>query len=68
MSFATTTLLFSLLVCTIQLSNSVEEKPSYWYPHDYPNPRKEQARCGREQTKPSWLCDPDKLLTDKEGK
>ncbi|XP_014774202.1 uncharacterized protein LOC106871943 [Octopus bimaculoides] len=67
MSFATITLLFSLLVCTIQLSNTAEEKPSYWYPHDYPNPRKEQARCGRELTKPSWLCDPDKLLTEKEA-
>ena len=37
-----------------------------WTWCDFPNPRTDWQRCGRPNQ--SWLCDPDGLLTEDEGK
>ncbi|GAB1606912.1 uncharacterized protein LOC115221659 [Argonauta hians] len=65
-SLAVKTLLSCLLVYVVQLSIAEADKHTYWYQNDYPNPRKEPERCGRETKKPSWLCDPDNFLTKNE--
>ena len=36
-----------------------------WVVEDYPNPRYRPSLCGR--TSPSFLCDPDKVLSDSQG-
>lgn len=58
----------SLLIFFLCHGSSVAEpkpeKSSYWYSHDYPNPRTEPERCGRSPGHLSWLCDPDDFISE----
>ena len=33
----------------------------------YPNPRSHPERCNRPDNRPSFVCDPDKILTTDQG-
>ncbi len=38
-----------------------------WTMDKFPNPQKEPIKCGRSRQS-SFLCDPDRILTSREGK
>ena len=37
-----------------------------WRKDQYPNPQSEEAKCGMAH--PSWICDPDDILDEDDGK
>lgn len=47
-------------------SDEEEDESWFWNKEDYPNPYEKPPYCSR--TKPSFVCDPDRILTRKEGK
>ena len=38
-----------------------------WSIGDYPNPRTHPEHCNRPIERPSFICDPDKILTKDQG-
>ena len=48
-----------LCLCAAVVSASAAQ----WSPESFPNPLKDVRRCGRGG-KPSWICDPDHVLSD----
>ena len=42
---------------------SLASAASPWTPQAYPNPTKDLQSCGRHG-KPSWICDPDHILSE----
>ena len=42
-----------------------DEEKWYWNKEEYPNPYEQPPYCRR--TKPSYVCDPDQILSRKEG-
>jgi hypothetical protein len=49
-------------ICTAQQREALSE----WTATDYPNPMKDPALCGRYDK--SFICDPNGILTLKEGR
>jgi hypothetical protein len=47
-------------------NNEEEDDNWFWNKEDYPNPYEKPPYCRR--TKPSFVCDPDQILSKKEGK
>ena len=64
-------LFFLNFVNTFEGNTSLEydqelEELWYWNKEDYPNPHEQPPYCRR--TRPSYICDPDQVLSRKEGK
>ncbi|KAL5009908.1 hypothetical protein ScPMuIL_012213 [Solemya velum] len=50
-------------MCTIV--NARSRVPQEWSPQNYPNPQIEPKKCGRMNTKASWVCDPNHIITSR---
>ena len=47
-------------------SNGKQNEYEMWTIDKYPNPRKQPKKCGHSR-QPSFLCDPDRILSPTEG-
>jgi hypothetical protein len=50
----------------INNTNDEEDEDWFWNKEDYPNPYEKPPYCRR--TKPSFVCNPDEIISKKEGK
>ncbi len=54
------------ILTIITLDNIVNSETVTWRKEKFPNPQIDVTLCGRSDN-PSWVCDPDHLLTQQEG-
>jgi hypothetical protein len=57
----------TIVVSIVNILFLQAEAYSAWTPDTFPNPNTDPASCGRQHVSKSWICDPDGIISRKNG-